>query len=783
MNTENNNTYLDDTKNPDFRTILDRYLKYWPWFIVSIGLAMIVALLFLTLKNSTFMAITTIIIKDEKAKGNSIDTGFADLSLFSGISTSSIENELGLLRSKRLMNSAVKALDLNVKYFRTNGVFQKEYYKNSPYFVQIASLDDDLLDKAINLEDNKFTIKYLNEKEVEIELNNSDSIIVSKIGEIIDLKYIKFFVEPNKSMNHRVDDDGNFKSVKILLFGVEGIASNFNSQLQVELMNESSTMIELTLVDQIALKAKDVLDQLVFEYNQEAIEDKDLIARNTAFFIDERLAIINTELDSVETGKEQFKESNLLTDIKTESQLIVQNVSDYNNEQQRIGTELELTSALIKHLDNNKSSLLPANIGIEDSGLNGLIEEFNSNVLDRNRLLKSAGEQNPLVVGLNNQIEQIRENVKESLNRMQSNLWIKKSNLDRQSGILASQISDVPAQERAYRGIERQQNIKEALYLFLLQKREENSLSLAASAPKAKLVDKAFSLEKAVSPNSKIVLVVALLMGLFIPFIIINAIALLNNKLLNSKDVKEQISGLILLGELPHILPKQSSVIETDVRTVLSESFNILASDVQHFVEKNNSDGKSKCIFITSSLKGEGKTFTSVNLGITLASEGNKVIVIGGDLRNPQLQRYQKNADYKNGLSTYLNDTSLVLQDYIRSTDLHNNLKFMYTGSIPNNPVQLLKNSKVPQMFEELKKEFDYVIVDTAPVLQLADTFVISKYADITLYMLRASETKKSFVGLVEEMEKSGKLKNVGLVLNDVKLKDASYGYDYEYGA
>jgi len=783
MDKENYDFYNEEQEDIDFKVVFNRYLNYWPWFIISIGICLFFGILYLSFSKSTYQAVATIIISDEKSKGASVGSGFADLSLFSGISTSSIENELGLLRSKRLMYNAVKALNSNVKYVETDVLFPKEYYKNSPYKIRTASLDANLLNKALKLEVNKFVINYLNDKEVEIVIENSDTVIRNTIGEIVDLEFIKFFVEPNENMDFRVDDDGDFKSVEVSVFGVDGTASSLNARLNVGLVDKNSTMIQLGLVNEFPQKAEDVLNQLIFEYNQEAIEDKDLIARNTAFFIDERLAIINSELDSVETGKEQFKESNLLTNIETESKLIVQNVSDYNNEQQRIGTELELINALIKHLRNNKASLLPANIGIDDSGLSRLIAEFNSNVLERNRLLKSASEKNPLVVGLNNQIEQIRDNVMESLIGMRSSLKIKKNNLDRQSGVLASQISDVPAQERAYRGIERQQNIKEALYLFLLQKREENSLSLAASAPKAKIVDEAYALGGNISPKPKLILIGSLFFGLGIPFLIITAISFLNDKLLTSDDVKKQTKYLTLLGELPHILQKESSVIDPDIRTHLSESFNILATGVQHYLEKNNSANSSKCIFIASSLKGEGKTFTSVNLGITLASEGNRVIVIGGDLRNPQLQRYQKNGDHKNGLSTYLNDTSLILQDYIQNTDLHNNLKFMYTGSIPNNPIQLLKNSKVTHMFEELKKHFDYIIVDTAPVLQLADTFVISKYADLTLYMLRASETKKSFVGLVEEMEKSGKLKNVGLVLNDVKLKDSSYGYGYDYGS
>lgn len=783
MSKDNYYIYSEDSEGVEIKELINRYLKFWPWFVTSIGFCLIMGGVYLGIAKSSYKAVSTIILEDEKSKGPTASSSFADLSLLSGFSTSSIENELGLLRSKRLMFNAVKALGLNVKYINNHGLFAEEYYNNSPYNIKIARLEDENLKKAIKNDKNRFVINYLNNEEVEIIFENKNEKLINKIGDIVELDFIQFFIEKNENFDFNKSDSKESINVEVEVAEFEGVASSLGRKLNVDLVDKNSTMISLSIIDKIPSKAKDVLNQLVFEYNKEAIEEKDLIARNTAFFIDERLAIINSELDSVETGKEQFKESNLLTNIDAESQLIVENVSDYNNEQQRIGTELELTNSLIDHLRKNKSSLLPTNFGIDDFGTNSLIEEFNEIVLERNRLLKSANEQNPMVISLTNEIEQIRENVMESLGRMQYNLTIKKNNLDRQSSVLASQISDVPAQERTYRGIERQQNIKEALYLFLLQKREENSLSLAASAPKAKLVDEAYALSTPVSPNSKIVILGCFLLGVLLPFTTINVISLLNDKLINSQDVKNNIKNTNLLGELPHILADQPSVVEPKVRTVLSESFNILATSVQHYLENMNSQNASKCILVTSSLKGEGKTFISVNLGITLASEGNKVVVVGGDLRNPQLQRYQKNPNNHKGVSTFLENTSLIIHDYIQDTDLHNNLKFLYTGDIPNNPSQLLKSAKLSQMFEALKKDYDYVIVDTAPVFQVADTYIISKYADITLYILRASVTKKNFIGMIEEMEKSNKIKNLALVLNDVKLADSAYGYGYDYGA
>ena len=785
MTNEEYNTTIENDA-PDFRTILDRYLKYWPWFLVSIIIAISIAFVKLSLTKKNYYAEATIIIKDEKGKGPgaSEESGLAGLSMLGGISTSSIENELGLLRSKRLMKNSVKALNLNIQYFEKEGFIEKEYYKNSPYVVRPVSIDEKALSKAIGDEKNSFIINYVSDTEVDIIFENDTAKNKKvKLGELVSLDFANFSIHNNESEQYQIQNLKDVTGVKVRFITLASAAASFSSSLSVQLVNENSTLIALGVIDEVGSKAKDVLDQLVFEYNQEAIADKDLIARNTAFFIDERLALINSELDSVESGKEKFKESNLLTDIEAESNLIVKNVSDYNNQKQQINTELELTNALINHLRNNSSNLIPSNMGIDDSGTNSSISAYNALVLERNKLARSASEQNPTIVNLNSQIDQLRENVMQSLIGRQNNLQIKKNSLDLQSGILASQISDVPSQERAYRGIERQQNIKESLYIYLLQKREENSLSLAAKAPKAKLVDEAYVYGTPVSPNPKIIFAVALLIGLFLPFLYINIKNILNNKIENSEEVKKLAKSIPLFGELPHINSSDRTLIQADTRSVLSESFHILTSNIQHYSETKIALKKSTCIFVTSSLKGEGKTFTSINLGISLASSGNSVLVIGADLRNPQLHNYQTDSKKHLGLSEFLNGSSESIIGFVKDTSLHDNLKFIYTGDIPNNPIELLKKVKLERMFEELENLFDYIIVDTAPVLQLADTYIISKYADMTLFMVRAAFTKKKFLEFALEAQQNGRLKNLGLVVNDVKLNNTLYGNSYSYGA
>ncbi len=774
-----------EKEETDFREMLDRYLRYWPLFLATVLLALIIALIYLRFTPSTYRAMSSVIIEDEKSKGPSSDaTAFADLGQLKGLSTSSIENELGLLRSKRLMASAVKALNLNIQYFSLTGIPRKEIYKQSPFLVRVLRLDEDGLRTAMKEESNLFKINVRENNTVEIKFENGDSTLINNLGDAVALDFTDFVIEANENYDFEHNEE-NLVGVQVQFLPVESIASTYRSKLEVELVDESSTLIEVSIEDQVKQKAMDVLDQVIFEYNQEAIEDKNLIARNTAFFIDERLNIINSELDSVESGKADFKEANKLTDIQAESSIIIQDASEYKNKQQEVSTQLELTNAMIAHLRSSDSNLMPTNLGIDETGTTQLIDEYNKLVLERNRLLKSAQYQNPLVVGLEDQIQQIRNNIKASLERRKSNLNIAMDNLKRQAGILGTQISEVPGQERQFRGIERQQNIKEALYLFLLQKREENSLALAVTAPKAKLVDQAYAMNQPVSPNSKIVLAVALLAGLFLPFLYINAKTLLNNKVRGREDIKKLTRSIPIIGEIPRVFTGEGEIIRTNERSVIAEAFNILSANLQYVIADGNARKKGICIFVTSSVQGEGKTFTAINLGITLAGTGKTTIVVGADLRNPQLHRFDDNGQaHQKGVSNYLVNNNQNLNDLISASSLHPNLKIMYSGSVPPNPTELLRKDKIGRMFAELEQAFDYVIVDTAPAVLLADTFLINRYADLTLYLVRAGHTKKKLLEFAVDSKEEGKLGNMGFVLNDVRMANSSYGntYGYAYG-
>ncbi|UJH89854.1 AAA family ATPase [Antarcticibacterium sp. 1MA-6-2] len=503
--------------------------------------------------------------------------------------------------------------------------------------------------------------------------------------------------------------------VTVVFSSVDNVSAAYRQKMQLNLTDKNSSLIELNLQDPVKEKAQDILDQLILEYNRQAIEDKNLVARNTAEFIEDRLDIITRELDSVETGKEQFKETNRLTDIQAESQMFIENVSDYNKQQQEVATQLELSNAMIEYITSGTGSdLLPANLGISETGVNSLISEYNNLVLERDRILSGSTERNPVVVRLNNSIDQIKENVLASLRRMKSNLLIAKEDLDQQAAIIGGRIATVPGKEKQFRGIERQQNIKEALYLFLLQKREETSLSLAVTAPKAKIVDSAYSLNEPVSPKSKIILLAALILGFIIPFLIIYLKNLFNNKVESQKDMQAVAKIIPIVGEIPKVSKKEEEIISKNDRSVISEAFRILHTNLQYLLVNSTNTDSGNVLFVTSSVKGEGKTFVAFNLALTLANAGKKVLIMGADLRNPQLQRYESDARNNKGISDYLVNKEIVLESLIKESSLHSNLNLLASGSIPPNPSELWRQNRADELFANLRSEYDYIVVDTA---------------------------------------------------------------------
>ncbi len=769
-----------DIKEKSFRELLDGYTRYWFWFALGVIIALVSAYIYLRYTTSFYESKATIIIKDDKGNNDSELSAFSDYGgFFSKMGNSKIENELAIFNSQRIIREAVKELDLNITYESIGTFKTTELYSYKPLTVQYLNISDSLGNKQVP----KLFFEILSDTEYKIE-NESKSISHTyTFGQKVSLAFGDITVLPD------LDNRSQFEKYKGRRISVkyknpEDVALTYQKKIRVANEIKNSNVVVLKMLSPVREKAEDFINELIFQYNKDAINDNNQITQKTSNFIDSRLEIITRELDSVERNKEQFKSTNRLTNIESEAQLILENASEFNKRQFNIGTQLELANTMIEYMENASSNdLLPSNIGLEAEGISVDIKNYNDLILQRNKLLKSSTAKNPVVVNVNNQLEQIRTSILGSLKNSTNGLKVSMRDLNYQESILNSKLSKVPTKEKLYRGIERQQTIKEQLYLYLLQQREEASISLAVTSSKAKVVDSAYSSKGPVAPNVPLIYLGALMAGLVIPFVFVYLRSLVNTKVANRRDVERVLTGTAIIGEVPKLKKSDEQLVLINDRSVLAESFRILRTNLQYLFINNLKKGDaSKVIFVTSTIKGEGKTFVAFNLALTLALTNKKVVLVGADIRNPQLHRYLPE-QFKNapGLTEYLVDDSLKANELAYEIEQSKNLRIVLSGVIPPNPAELLMQDRTKTFFEELQQEYDYVIVDTAPSMLVTDTILINHLADITLYVTRAGYTDKRLLDFPKDAIADGRLDNVALVLNNVSLNNFGYGNKYGY--
>ncbi|WP_281682683.1 GumC family protein [Zunongwangia profunda] len=766
----NSDKKLEGYQTVDIREELKKYTKYWYWFVLSIIISLVSVFIYLRYTPKIYRAESKIIIKDSE-NPSAESAVLSEMGVMPNSGKTNIQNELAIIRSQRIMENVIHNLNLNVDYFAEGQVLDIEIYKESPL---IAVFD------GINGSPFIYKVKLIDGGLVQIKTENSgEEIFQGKLGDPIDLGF-------NKVTFYKTDFSNVNDEVLMQFSSINSTARKYGSLLSVSLSQDQGSILDLSIRDRVPEKAKDILNQLVEEYNQDAIRDNKIIADNTSNFINDRLDSINIELDSVEQNIENFKEVNGLINIETESEAMVTSLNEYRERYQDLNVQLELANSLKNSLQNRDGQLLPSNLGVEESGINALISQFNSLILERNKLLSGSSSQNPLVVDLNEQISSLRSNLFESLDRLIKNLNVSVNNVAGRLNEIRDRVASVPAKEREFRGVSRPQNIKEQLYLFLLQKREENSISYGVESIKAKIVDQARA-TGIVSPNSTAIILGGLLAGILIPFGIIFGMNFFDNKLRSKKDIENLIESIPVLGQIPNVGKEESDLIQKHDRSILAEAFRILTTSMQYVLAGiQNRDKKNTTIYVTSTVKGEGKTFTAFNLALTLCEGDNRVLIVGADLRNPQLQRYEEGAKVLKGVSDFIVSDDKSIKAYINQSKLHPNLSIVTSGSIPPNPSELLRNVKIDNMFKELKGLYDYVIVDTAPAMLVADTFLINRFADLTLYVARAGYTEKNLINFAVEAKESGKLTNVSFVLNDVKMSNFGYygnKYGYTYAA
>ena len=764
----------------DIKAILFKYIIRWPWFIASIIICIACAWIYLKQSTPIYNITASVIIKDEK-KGGTMGNEFSGLEDLGLLNPSkNIDNEIEILQSKSLIKDVVNELGLYINYWGNKGFKTTDLYGASPILVHYSFKDAETLNAPIqltinyqkngNLNVNMITDKGNdNEKKINKTFTEFPAVLSSEKGVIT-------FIE---NQQVPIVEDVN---LDITISHPLAIAKGYRSALSIEPTSKTTSVATISIKNTNKKRGEDFINKLVEMYNRDANDDKNEVVQNTAHFIDERISVINQELGTTEQELENFKRESGLTDLSSDAQLAVAEKSAYEKLCVENGTQLNLIQYLSDYLKKpeNANTTLPVNVGLNDKSLTEQISQYNALILERNRLRRTSSDSNPVIRRLDSNIDDMHASLLTTINSVYKGLLITKADLDRQAGKYAGQISNAPAQERRFVSIQRQQEIKAGLYLMLLQKREENNIALAATANNAKIIDDALADDVPISPNKKIIYLAALVLGFGIPVAIIYILSLLSYRIEGHSDV-ERLTRVPVIGDVPlnDSDEKYAIAVRENDNDIMAETFRSLRTNLLFML----GDPDKKVILVTSTTSGEGKTFIASNLAVSLALLGKKVVIVGLDIRKPGLNKVFHISHKERGITQYLvAPQSTDLRSMIQSSDLSANLNILPGGTIPPNPTELLARKSLDDAIELLKKDYDYVVLDTAPIGMVTDTQLIARVADISVYVCRADYTHKNDYQLINELYANKRLPGLCTVINGLDMKKKKYGYYYGYG-
>lgn len=762
----------------DFAQIYKAVILNWKWFVLSLIICLGIAAIYLRYTTPIYQATAKFLIKDDNnnQRGNSLKNA-TNLGFISN--SNGIDNEMEILKSRSLAEQTVRDLKLYVSYYTEGRVKDVILYKGLPISVDMDPIHLESLAAPVNLEIQRVgkvyhvTGTYGNESaptSFEKTFSTLPATIGTQTGTLIF------------TSNSRTPlKDG--QRIKVQIVSPKTMSYKYNKALAVSQISKTTTIAQLSLTDQVPMRAMDYLSQLVVVYNRQANEDKNEVARHTEEFINGRLEKINAELGNTEGQLESYKRRNNVVQLNMNAAQAMQNSDEYSQKLNEANTQVALLNSVQQSMHSSeKYGLLPANVGISDGNVNNLITKYNELVLERNRILKGASETSPTVIPLTEQLDGLSSSINRAMNQAKTNLQIQRNAIASQFHKYSGMVNESPEQERMLTQIGRQQEVKSGLYLMLLQKREENAISLASTADKGKLLDGP-DYGGQISPKKSVILLIALILGLAIPALILFIVQLFRYKIEGHEDVVK-LTKLPILADVAvaseTAKTKADIVVHENQNNQMEEIFRSVRTNLQFMLKEGEN-----VIMFTSSTSGEGKTFNAANLAVSFALLGKKVLLVGLDIRKPRLAELFEIDDHIHGITPLLIKESPSWEDVqkqILPSGINNNLELLMAGPIPPNPAELVARKSLEEIFDELRKHYDYILIDTAPAGLVTDTLQIGRVANACIYMCRADYTPKSTFSLINTLAEEKKLPNMAIIINGIDMSKKKYGYYYGYG-
>lgn len=769
--------------NDDFLRIQDLFilcLAKWYWFVISLAILLGAATIYLLKTPPVYTRSASLLIKEDgkSGSGNEAAGVLGDIDIFR--TSTNINNEMLSMQSPAVMYEVVRRLHLDVNY-TTDGRFYDPviYGSDNPYEVSFFDLGD--------AESASFTLRP--DKDGQVKLTDftrngeeADGDAVTALNDTVQTPVGRLLV------NARPGSTAAQQTVFVSRISLQAATAGYSSRLTVALNDEKSTVVNLTLQDVCTQRAEDVLNTLISVYNENWVKDKNQIAVSTSMFINERLGVIERELGNVDEDISSYKSENLLPDVQAAASMYMAESSETNAKIQTLNTQLSMTRYVRSYLTgaSSRNQLLPANSGIENSGIEKQIAEYNTLQLRRNDLVANSSETNPLVVDMDHSLHALRDAIIRTLDNYVTTLNTQLRALQQSARQTTARIAANPSQGKYLLSVERQQKVKESLYLFLLQKREENELSQAFTAYNTRVIMPPSGSMAPTAPAKKNILLIAFVIGLIVPVAVIFLRESMNTRIRGRKDL--DALTLPFVGEIPQAATKKKGtsdkkstennpiVVHEGSRDIINEAFRVLRTNLEFMTDKEQ---HSNVIVVTSFNPGSGKSFLAMNIAVSLAIKQKKVLVIDGDMRHGSTSAYVGSP--QTGLSNYLSGHVNNLKDIIVTDARHANLQFLPVGTIPPNPTELLFSDRLKQLIDTVRSQYDYIFIDCPPIEMVADTQIIEQLADRTLFVVRTGLLERSMLPELQRIYDEKKYKNMALILNGTVGSGGHYGYRYGY--